>query len=78
MLGITLIVPVLGMGVFSGIFSIAALLKSTISLAVADVPVFYSPNKQYYQTDSNNSLTIILRIWVWLSWLKGSSLIAAW
>jgi len=58
MLGITLTVPVLGMGVFTGIFSSTALLISTIYLPVAEVTIFYSPKKQCYQADSSNSLPI--------------------
>jgi len=38
MLGITLTVPVLGMGVFTRTFNSAALLKSTACLAVAEMP----------------------------------------
>ena len=38
MSGIALIVPVLGMGVFTGIFSSAVLLISSICLYVAEVP----------------------------------------
>jgi len=40
MLGITLTVPVLGMGVFTRIFRSAALLKSTLCLSVAEMPAF--------------------------------------
>jgi len=54
MLGITLTVPVLGMGVFTSILRSAALLISTICIAVADVPVFIPRNKQYYWADSIN------------------------
>jgi len=40
MSAIALAVLLLGMGVFTGIFSIAALLLSTVYLPVAAVPVF--------------------------------------
>ena len=40
--------PVLGTGVFTGTFSMAVLLISTIGLPVADVPVFIPRNKYYY------------------------------
>ena len=40
MLGITLTVPIVGMGVFTDTFSSVALLISTICLAVAEMPAF--------------------------------------
>jgi len=40
MLGITIIIPVLGMGGFSGNFNSTALLISTVYFGEAEVPVF--------------------------------------
>jgi len=48
----------MGMGVFSGIFSIAAPLISTVCLAVAVMPVLFRKKKCYW-TDSNNSSLLI-------------------
>jgi len=54
MLGITPVFPTMGMGVFTGIFRSAALLISTVCLAMAEVPVLIPPKKQCYRADSSN------------------------